>query len=389
MRVLLAEPQPIFRLGMIFRLGIRRLLQGLDAAAEFLESSDLDQTRRLAKDAVLDLALVDLRLPGIAPPDGLRALLRMLPDTPVIVVSTLESRSQALEMLNLGAMGYIPRSATENEFTHMVGVVLDGGLCLPKSFPDPGDFLIGASAAPDAQADPARRMAELTKRQRDVLGLVAQGKSNMEIATALGLSDKTVRFRVSIILRTLNVHNRTQAALIAARAAGEIRTADRARGVMPDSGRRTGTPSGGTPSGGTPSGGTPSGGDAERRCDPGRWRIEAFRGHNRGRFAQLRGRARPHGSPSGRQRRGQDDHDLDAAGADHAERRPDRDPRRGHARRPPRGAAADEFLLAYVDLPKRLTVRQNLRGLRHAVRRRAAARGDRADRRGPRSEQFS
>lgn len=223
MRVLLAEPQPIFR------LGLRRLLQGLDAAAEFLESSDLDQTRRLAKDAVLDLALVDLRLPGIAPPDGLRALLRMLPDTPVIVVSTLESRSQALEMLNLGAMGYIPRSATENEFTHMVGVVLDGGLCLPKSFPDPGDFPIGASAAPDAQADPARRMAELTKRQRDVLGLVAQGKSNMEIATALGLSDKTVRFHVSIILRTLNVHNRTQAALIAARAAGEIRTADRAR----------------------------------------------------------------------------------------------------------------------------------------------------------------
>lgn len=225
MRVLLADPQPIFR------LGLKRLLRGIDGSAEFLEIGDFNETSRLANDAVLDLALVDPRLPGIAPPDGLRALLRLLPDTPVIVVSTLESRSRALEMLNLGAMGYIPRSATENEFTHMVGVVLAGGLCLPKTFPAPypGEAYSGANAAPEGGEDPAERMAELTRRQRDVLGLLALGESNKEIATALGLSDKTVRFHVSVILRTLNVQNRTQAALIAARAAGKIGTADRAK----------------------------------------------------------------------------------------------------------------------------------------------------------------
>ena len=94
MRVLLAEPQPIFH------LGLNQLLEDLAETAEFIETDDLKEICPLAKDAGLDLTLIHIRLPGIAPPDGLAAMVRMMPEKLVIVVSTLGSR--AMEMLNQG-----------------------------------------------------------------------------------------------------------------------------------------------------------------------------------------------------------------------------------------------------------------------------------------------
>ncbi len=99
--------------------------------------------------------------------------------------------------------------------------MLDGGLCLPRNM---------SATAPTSAPRPAveyQRLATnellsgLTKRELQVVALLAQGKSNIEIAEDLGISDKTVRFYISAILKTLKVRNRTQAALIAARALGD------------------------------------------------------------------------------------------------------------------------------------------------------------------------
>ncbi len=103
----------------------------------------------------------------------------------------------------------------------MLKVVLDGGLCLPRNM-----SVTAPTSAPRPVVEYERLatnelLSGLTKRELQVLALLAQGKSNVEIAEDLGVSDKTIRFYISAILKTLKVRNRTQAALIAARAIGD------------------------------------------------------------------------------------------------------------------------------------------------------------------------
>ncbi len=216
MNVLIADDHPIFR------MSLRQVLIGVHADAVIVEAADFDEAIEVAtKRNDLDLVLVDLMMPGKEPIEGLQAVVRALPEVPVVVVSAIENRRDAVQTINLGAMGYIPKTVDREEFVKMLKVVLDGGLCLPRNM---------STTAPQTAPRPAvefERLATnellsgLTRRQLQVLALLAQGMSNVEIAEDLGVSDKTVRFYISAILKTLKVRNRTQAALIAARAIGD------------------------------------------------------------------------------------------------------------------------------------------------------------------------
>jgi DNA-binding NarL/FixJ family response regulator len=187
-----------------------------------VEAGDFDETiEKLSDPNGFNLVLVDLMMPGKDPIEGLQSVVQAVPDVPVVVVSAIENRRDAVQTINLGAMGYIPKTVDQAEFVKMLKVVLDGGLCLPRNM---------STTAPRSAPPPVveyERLATnellsgLTKRQLQVLALLAQGKSNVEIAEDLGVSDKTIRFYISAILKTLKVRNRTQAALIAARAIGE------------------------------------------------------------------------------------------------------------------------------------------------------------------------
>ncbi len=211
MNVLIADDHPIFR------TSLRQVVTDIVVeAADFDEAIDI-----VAKRKDFDLVLVDLMMPGKEPIDGLQALVRAVPEVPVVVVSAIENRRDAVQTINLGAMGYIPKTADGGEIVKMLKVVLDGGMCLARNM---------SASAPRSGPRPAiehERLATnellsgLTKRQLQVLALVAQGKSNIEIAEDLSLSDKTIRFYISAILKTLKVRNRTQAALIAAKAIGD------------------------------------------------------------------------------------------------------------------------------------------------------------------------
>jgi DNA-binding NarL/FixJ family response regulator len=208
MNILIADDHPIFR------SSLRHVLSVLNDAADVTEAGSFKEAATALDRAKFDLVLLDLLMPDMPPVDGLQMIVKAAPDAPVVVVSAIENRRDAVQAIDIGAMGYIPKTATQDEFIRLLKLVLDGGMVLPKGLTDgPGKAGNSGTAAPRLPAK--GQFAQLTRRQRQVLTLLAQGKSNIEIANDLGVSDKTVRFYISAILKTLNVKNRTQAALLA------------------------------------------------------------------------------------------------------------------------------------------------------------------------------
>lgn len=215
MKILIADDHPTFR------VGIKQVLKDMDPSAITVEAKDFSDAVEIAtRDNGFDLILLDLMMPGMEPIEGLSAVLARYPEVPVVVVSAIENRRDALQTIDLGAAGYIPKTVSEEEFVAMLQVVMAGGICLPRHFPDRGQAATPGRGIDQGRFASGELLAGLTRRQRQVLALLAQGKANIEIAEDLGVSDKTVRFYISAILKALKVRNRTQAALIAARAMG-------------------------------------------------------------------------------------------------------------------------------------------------------------------------
>ena len=211
MKILIADDHPIVRSSM------KAVLAELDDDVRFLEADSFGQAATvISQSGDLDLVLLDLLMPDMDPIAGLEAVVACAPDVPIVIVSAIQNRRDALAAIEAGAKGYIPKTASHDEVVRMVRVVLDGGLCLSGSLsnhpttPSPRTNALRPKAAYD------ELLAGLTTRQRQVLALLAEGKSNIEIGNDLGISDKTVRFYLSAIFRALNTKNRTQAALVAA-----------------------------------------------------------------------------------------------------------------------------------------------------------------------------
>ncbi|PXX92392.1 DNA-binding response regulator [Marinobacter vulgaris] len=185
----------------LFTDGMRHLLGHLGGA-----NTIEDCTR--AKDAILrlekddfDLVLIDLAMPGM---DGLAILQRlweMGSVTPVVVVSAEEDISRIDNALALGALGYIPKEQSAVEMLDALHQVLSGEIYIPVKI---RERLRGFHA---------RRHPEegtLTKRQSDVLELVAKGYSNKQIACALFLAEHTVKVHIACIIKALSASNRTE-----------------------------------------------------------------------------------------------------------------------------------------------------------------------------------
>lgn len=222
MRVLVADDHSVFR------TGLKHLLAALADDVAVIEAENFHQ----AIDALnggqdIDLILIDLLMPGMEPFEGLQSISDRCANIPIVVVSAVQNRRDTLRAIDLGAMGYIPKTASGDEFLRLLRLVLDGEIVLPRMLMgrrETSSPQISAPARPVFRSD---QLEVLTKRQREVLALLAQGKPNIEIARDLGVSEKTVRFYISAILKSLKVSNRTQAALLAA---GVIDGADRPAG---------------------------------------------------------------------------------------------------------------------------------------------------------------
>jgi two-component system, NarL family, nitrate/nitrite response regulator NarL len=202
MKILIIDDHPVFREGLAV------LLQQLGPETTIVEAANASQAfKLLAEHADCDIVILDLLLPEI---DGSEALLRfgkMRPDVPVIVLSSSEDHRDAQKALARGALGYVPKSASRHTLLSAIKLVMNGQLYLPP-------LILSGLAAPSTEpvhGRPVVDQAALTRRQTDVLRLLADGQSNKAIGLKLGLSEKTVKAHVTAIFKTLKVFSRVQA----------------------------------------------------------------------------------------------------------------------------------------------------------------------------------
>jgi len=200
----------------LIRNGMRLALESLDGAAIILEAKNASEAFALLEQHHdLDLVLLDLGLPGMDGLTALQELHRRDSTVPVVILSGSGDRSDVIAGLNMGAVGFIPKSSTHEVMLQALRLVLAGGVYIPPQ-------ALGSSVLSDTGAEAGAKSASdlgLTDRQAQVLGLIAQGKPNKVIARELNIADATVKAHVTEILRALKVTNRTQA-VIAARKVG-------------------------------------------------------------------------------------------------------------------------------------------------------------------------
>ena len=142
----------------------------------------------------------------------LENLREALPAVPVVVVAENGNPHRARHILAAGARGFLPTSLSLKVLIGALDLVLAGGIYVPSSLLDTAPH---RHAGWDGEERPTEPWSELTRRQRDVLALISQGKSNKLIADALSMSESTVKAHVKQIIKRLHVSNRTQAALLA------------------------------------------------------------------------------------------------------------------------------------------------------------------------------
>ncbi len=145
------------------------------------------------------------------------------PSTPVVVVSASDRHADVIRAIDLGAMGFVPKRASNETLSEALHVVMSGGVYVPQTTSDgDGTEPGGASTAPGATPQPVSLAAfKLTPRQTDVLALLLRGYSNKLIARELNLSVETVKDHVAAVLRTLGVNSRTQAVLAVSQMSGQ------------------------------------------------------------------------------------------------------------------------------------------------------------------------
>lgn len=191
----------------LFRGALRQALLGIDDRSRILEVGDFEGTKALiAGSEEIDLVLLDLSMPGVSGLSGLVALRGMDASLPIVIVSAHDDAATIRRALELGASGFISKSASMDQIRSAVRRVLDGEIAKP-----PGVEL-GEEGDPEI-GDLIARLRTLTPQQTRVLSMLAEGLLNKQIAFELHVSEATVKAHVSAILQKLGVDSRTQAVI--------------------------------------------------------------------------------------------------------------------------------------------------------------------------------
>ncbi|MGI5197216.1 response regulator transcription factor [Streptomyces sp. CA-288835] len=210
-RVLLADDEAMVRAGVkaILDAGGGGGIEVVAEAADGREAVALTQAHRP------DVALLDIRMPRL---DGLAAaeeIVRTVPGTAVAILTTFSEDAYVARALGGGATGFLLKSGDPHELVAGVRAVADGAAFLSPKVARHVIDGFGAGRRLSREAAARDRVAQLTPREREVLGLLGAGLSNPEIAARLHLVEGTVKAYVSAILDRLEVRNRVQAAIVA------------------------------------------------------------------------------------------------------------------------------------------------------------------------------
>lgn len=198
-----------------FRAALSAILTKQIGFAKVIEAASLDEAlEQLGTQEGISAAFFDLSMPGVQSPANLKAVRECFPSMWVAVVSGSKRRHDILLALEAGVHGYVPKCLGIKDLTAALRTILGGEIYVPPSLADlssssekPTDQLLPGDASANSES-----AAGLTPRQRDILALLVQGKSNKEIARTLNLSEGTVKVHMAALFRNLGVHTRSGAA---------------------------------------------------------------------------------------------------------------------------------------------------------------------------------
>jgi DNA-binding NarL/FixJ family response regulator len=203
-RILVVDDHPIVRQGLVAALEDEPDFQVVGAAGSAEDALAL--LGGLPPERAPDVVLLDLELPGIGGVAAIPRLLAAHASVRVLVFTAYETEERVLGALRAGAKGYLLKGATVAEIARAVRAVAAGGSALE---PRIAAQLVSQMSAPRATS------RHLTPRERDILPLIADGQSGKQIARALGISERTVKFHTASLLRKLGADNRAQAVALA------------------------------------------------------------------------------------------------------------------------------------------------------------------------------
>jgi DNA-binding NarL/FixJ family response regulator len=204
-RILVADDQPAVRAGLVM------ILDAADGITVVGQAGDGEEAVALAAELEPDVVLMDVRMPRL---DGIAATRRITAD--VLVLTTFDLDEYVFGALRAGAAGFVLKDIDAAGLVEAVRLVARGDGIIAPAVTRRLIKAFGTLPWPEsADVDPAGRLAELTARERDVLGCLGAGLSNVEIAERLTLAESTVKTHVSRILTKLGLRSRVQAAILA------------------------------------------------------------------------------------------------------------------------------------------------------------------------------
>lgn len=199
----------------MFRQGLKSILETEDDFRVIGEVPNGREAIRYALETKPDVILMDIQMPELDGVAATKAILAEQPDAKVIILTMYRQDRYVFEAVKVGARGYMLKDASASELIDAIRRVAAGETLLNAEMA--ASILDEFSKVGEMPRHPEHKLSELTDREEDILRHLAQGSSNQEIATSLGVSEKTVRNRLSEIFSKLRLNNRTQAALYALR----------------------------------------------------------------------------------------------------------------------------------------------------------------------------
>lgn len=206
-RVVLADDQRVVREGLATLLG---LVDGVNVVGT---AADGDEAVALARELRPDVVLMDLRMPNCDGVEATRRLRELDPDTSVLILTTYADDRSVIDALRAGARGYLTKDAGAEEIRQALLQVVGGQAAIDPAVQHHLIDAIAGGATPDVDgaADQRTLPDGLTAREAEVLGLIAQGLSNAEIADRLVVSETTVKSHINHLFAKTGVRDRAQA----------------------------------------------------------------------------------------------------------------------------------------------------------------------------------